>query len=73
MGPQITKENIEELMKKIQNMTVNDFVILSGSIPKNIDNNIYEKICKILNEKGITFIVDSTQDLLINVLKYKPF
>ena len=73
IGPQITKENIEELMKKIQNMTVNDFVILSGSIPKNIDNNIYEKICKILNEKGITFIVDSTQDLLINVLKYKPF
>ena len=73
MGPQITKENIEELMNKIQNMTVDDFVILSGSIPKNIDNNIYEKICKILNEKGITFIVDSTQELLINVLKYKPF
>ena len=73
MGPQITKENIEELMKKIQNMTVDDFVILSGSIPKNIDNNIYEKICKILNEKGITFIVDSTQELLISVLKYRPF
>ena len=73
MGPQITKENIEELMNKIQNMTVDDFVILSGSIPKNIDNNIYEKICKILNEKGITFIVDSTQELLINVLKYRPF
>ena len=73
MGPQITKENIEELMNKIQNMTVDDFVILSGSIPKNIDNNIYEKICEILNEKGITFIVDSTQELLINVLKYKPF
>ena len=73
MGPQITKENIEELMKKIQRMTVDDFVILSGSIPKNIDNNIYEKICKILNEKGITFVVDSTQELLINVLKYRPF
>lgn len=73
MGPQITKENIEELMNKIQNMTVDDFVILSGSIPKNIDNNIYEKICKILNEKGITFVVDSTQELLINVLKYRPF
>ena len=27
MGPQITKENIEELMNKIQNMTVDDFVI----------------------------------------------
>ena len=73
MGPQITKENIEELLYKIQNMTVSDFVILSGNIPKNLENNIYEKICKILKEKGITFIVDATQDLLINVLKYNPF
>lgn len=73
MGPQITKKNIDELLNKIQNMTGNDFVILSGNIPKNLENNIYEKICKILKEKGITFIVDSTQDLLINVLKYNPF
>ena len=73
MGPQITKENIDELLKKINNMIASDFVILSGNIPKNLENNIYEKICKILKEKGITFIVDSTQDLLINVLKYNPF
>ena len=73
MGPQITKENIDELLKKISNMIASDFVILSGNIPKNLENNIYEKICKILKEKGITFIVDYTQDLLINVLKYNPF
>ena len=64
-------KNIE--CKKIQKMSANDIVILSGSIPKNIDNDIYEKICKELNEKGITFIVDSTQELLMNVLKYHPF
>ena len=73
MGPQITKEDIEVLFEKIQNMSTNDIVILSGSIPKNIDNDIYEKICKKLNEKHITFIVDSTQELLMNVLKYHPF
>ncbi len=73
MGPQITKEDIEVLFEKIQKMSTNDIVILSGSIPKNIDNDIYEKICKKLNEKHITFIVDSTQELLMNVLKYHPF
>ena len=73
MGPQITSDDIDILLKKIQNMSVNDTVILAGSIPKMLDNDIYEKICKILNEKGITFIVDSTQELLINILKYKPF
>ena len=73
MGPQITKNDIEVLFEKIEKMSTKDVVILSGSIPKNIDNDIYEKICKKLNKKGITFIVDSTQELLMNVLKYNPF
>lgn len=73
MGPQITENDIEALMEKIQKMSTKDTVILAGSIPKNIGKYIYEKICKKLNEKEITFIVDSTQELLINVLKYKPF
>lgn len=73
MGPQITEKDIEVLFEKIRKMSTNDIVILSGSIPKNIDKDIYEKICKELNEKGITFIVDSTQELLMNVLKYQPF
>ena len=73
MGPQITENDIEVLMEKIQKMSTKDTVILAGSIPKNIDKDIYEKICKELNEKKMTFIVDSTQELLINVLKYKPF
>ena len=73
MGPQITENDIEALMEKIQKMSTKDTVILAGSIPENIGKDIYEKICKKLNEKEITFIVDSTQELLINVLKYKPF
>ena len=73
VGPLITETDIEVLMEKLQKMSTNDIVILAGSIPKNIDNTIYEKICKNLNEKGITFIVDSTQELLMNVLKYHPF
>ncbi len=73
MGPQITKGDIDVLLEKIQKMSTKDMVILSGSIPKNMDKDIYEKICKELSEKGITFIVDSTQELLMNVLKYNPF
>ena len=73
MGPQITKSDIGVLFQKIQRMSTKDIVILSGSIPKNLNKDIYEKICKELNEKGITFIVDSTQELLMNVLKYNPF
>ena len=73
MGPQITNDDTKTLMEKIQNMTAEDIVILSGSIPQNISTDIYDKICKSLSEKEITFIVDSTQELLMNVLKYHPF
>ena len=73
MGPQITKGDMDVLFEKIQKMSTKDVVILSGSIPKNIETDIYEKLCKELKEKEITFIVDSTQELLMNVLKYNPF
>lgn len=73
IGPEITEENINQLLEKIQNMKKEDIVVLSGNVPKGVQNDIYEKICKILSQKNITFIVDSTRELLINVLKYKPF
>ena len=72
-GPKITEEDIEKLFKKLDNVTIEDVVILSGSVPKNISKEIYRKICKKLSEKKITFVVDSTQELLMNVLEYKPF
>ena len=72
-GPEITENDIEKLLQKIQNINSNDIVILSGNIPKCINENIYEIICKKLNEKNVLFIVDATKELLMNVLKFKPF
>lgn len=72
-GPIITEKNIEQLIEKIEKFNSADTVILSGNIPKNLDNNIYERICKKLLDKKVRFIVDSSQELLINSLKYEPF
>lgn len=72
-GPEITENDIEKLLQKIQNINSNDIVILSGNIPKCINENIYEIICKELNEKNVKFVVDASQKLLMNCLKYKPF
>ena len=73
IGPKITKNDIEELFKKLDEVIIEDIVILSGSIPKNINKDIYKEICKKLSEKGITFVVDSTQELLMSILQYTPF
>lgn len=72
-GPKITEEDIQELLEKIDKIGKEDIVILAGNIPKGINNNIYEIICVNLERNGVTFIVDATQELLINVLKYRPF
>lgn len=72
-GPEVTEENIEQLLKKIDNIKSDDTVILAGNIPKCINNNIYEIICKKLEQNKVRFIVDATKELLMNVLKYKPF
>lgn len=72
-GPEITDDGIRELFKKIENLENGDCLVLAGSIPKSLPDNIYEKIIEKLNGRGIDFVVDATGDLLKNVLKYKPF
>ena len=49
------------------------FLVLSGSVPNGVENNIYEMICEKLKNKKVKIVVDSTGDLLINTLKYKPY
>lgn len=72
-GPEITEEEIQELIDKIQQIKEEDIVILSGNVPKGVKNNIYELICVNLQKNGVTYIVDATKELLVNVLKYEPF
>lgn len=72
-GPDISEKDLESLYEKINKLGKGDFLILSGSIPKSIPDDIYERIMKSLLDKEVEFIVDATKDLLLKVLKYRPF
>lgn len=72
-GPDISQEELEELLKKIENIQKGDILVLAGSIPNTLPSDIYEKIMEKLESKGIKIVVDATKDLLVNVLKYHPF
>ncbi len=72
-GPKITEESVELLYNKLDNLNLGDTLVLAGSIPKSLDNNIYENILKRLCNKGVLFVVDATGNLLTNTLKYNPF
>ncbi|MCB5922583.1 1-phosphofructokinase [[Ruminococcus] torques] len=72
-GPEISEEKIEELLRKLDILGEGDILVLAGSIPASMPADMYSTIMERLQHKNVTFIVDATKDLLINVLKYKPF
>lgn len=73
MGADISNEELEELYKKLDYLESGDILVLAGSVPSMLPNNIYEIIMHKLENKDIKIVVDATKDLLLNVLKYKPF
>lgn len=72
-GPEISEEKIEELLRKLDILGEGDILVLAGSIPASMPADMYSTIMERLQHKNVTLIVDATKDLLINVLKYKPF
>ena len=72
-GPVITEEAIQALYEKLDKLEEGDVLILAGSIPNTLPEDIYERILERLSEKEIRFVVDATKDLLLKVMKYHPF
>lgn len=72
-GPDIDSEAIKALFQKLDNITDGDTLILAGSIPSSLPSDIYQRILERLSGKKIKAVVDATNELLLNVLQYKPF
>ena len=72
-GPNIEQEELNDFFSKLSEISSGDTIVLSGSIPKSLPDNIYEQIMEKLAEKNIRICVDATGKLLLNCLKYKPF
>ena len=72
-GPNISEEALNEFYMQLEKLESGDILVLAGSIPKTMPVDIYERIMERLQTKGVKFIVDTTGDCLLKVLKYKPF
>lgn len=72
-GPEITKEDMQSFLRKLDGIKSGDYLILAGSIPNTLPDDIYEQILERVGDRNINCVVDATGDLLKNVLKYKPF
>ena len=72
-GPNITDDELNELYKILDNLNSSDILVLAGSIPSTLDDKLYENIMDRIKDKNVKVVVDATKNLLLNVLKYKPF
>lgn len=72
-GPNIGDRAITELFEKLDCLQNGNILVLAGSIPNTLPEDIYESIMERLQTKGVRIVVDATKDLLLNVLKYHPF
>ncbi len=72
-GPDISQEAIDALFEKLDGLKDGDLLVISGSIPNSLPDDMYERIMQRLSGRDIRIAVDATKDLLTNVLQYKPF
>lgn len=72
-GPDISDSAVKKLYEKLDSLNDGDTLVLAGSILSSLSDSIYCEIMDYLKDKKLNIVVDATKDLLVNVLKYKPF
>lgn len=72
-GPEVSGQELKELLDKIYALSDGDVLILAGSIPASVPDDVYKKILEHLANRHIYTAVDATKELLVNVLEYHPF
>ena len=73
VGPQVGTDDIEALFRELNNLPESSTLVLSGSIPQGVPNDIYAQIMRHLSGKKIRFVVDAERSLLESVLPQHPF
>ena len=72
-GPDIGQQQIDQLMGKLDQLNKDDVLVLAGSIPSSMPDDIYQRILERIQGRGVLTVVDATRDLLVKVLPYHPF
>lgn len=72
-GPIILEESQGELLKQFEALNQDDFLIVSGSLPRGVSSEIFLKIGQICQKRGINLIYDISDSKLIECLAIKPY
>ena len=72
-GPLITEADIEQLYSRLDVLSQDDTLVISGSVPATLPGDMYERIMERLDGRGVRIVVDAERELLTRVLPCRPF
>ena len=72
-GPKIPEKKVEELLDRMDVVRPGDMLVLTGSIPSSLPEDMYTQIMHRLDGRGIEYVVDAPGQLLMEALKSHPF
>lgn len=68
----ISDTDVLALKAKLFSLTKDDMLVISGNITKDLNKTLYADLISSINS-DVKVVVDATDELLTNTLKYKPF
>lgn len=72
-GPQISQREMDLLIEKLLHYAGKDTIfVISGSIPRGVDKNIYKTLIEMLKEKNSMIFLDADGELFEKSLEAKP-
>lgn len=72
-GPYIPPEKLKILFEKLGRLCRDDILVLSGSVPPNLPQDIYARLLSCLPDGKIKTVADTTGAALLGILKFRPF
>lgn len=72
-GPEIPQAAVHNFLNQIRALQAEDYLCVSGSLPRGMSPKVLVEISRICQEKRIHLIIDSSDQEVMDCLPYRPF
>ena len=72
-GPDIPQAAMDALLAKLDRLADGDVLVLAGSIPGTLPDDVYQRILERIDGRGVLTVVDAAGELLRGALGFRPF